>query len=110
MTTNDTLSTLATSEQMRIIEIMIAVEKATGVSTAGMTGGRRTARIAHARHLAMAVIRKATSLSLMEVGDLFNRDHGTVIHAIRAVSNRITTCAETKATYEKLTTPASREF
>lgn len=62
---------------------------------------RRTARIAHARQMAMALIREHTRLSLMEIGDLFSRDHGTVIHAIKAVNGRCKTDAEFQAAYER---------
>jgi len=100
---------LSAGESAKIHAIMEAVSSFTGVDVASLVGERRTARIAQARHLAMAAIRHTTKLSLMEVGEIFHRDHGTVIHAIRAVNNRVATCADTKALYEELTPRPERQ-
>jgi chromosomal replication initiator protein len=45
----------------------------------------RTPRVTRARHLAMYLARDATGLPLARIADAFNRDHSTVIHAIRRV-------------------------
>jgi chromosomal replication initiation ATPase DnaA len=41
---------------------------------------------AHARQVAMHLIRKSTPLSLPRIGVIFGRDHTTVLHAVRVVS------------------------
>ena len=62
--------------------------RATGVPLDEIYGRGRTARLAHARHIAMWLVRKCTRLSLMEIGEHFGgRDHGTVIHACRNVDS-----------------------
>lgn len=38
-----------------------------------------------ARHLSMALIRRYTTYSLKNIGELFKRDHSTVLHAREAV-------------------------
>ena len=45
-------------------------------------------RVARARHLAMFLARELTPLSLSQIAREFDRDHSTVIHAIRAVGDR----------------------
>ena len=48
-----------------------------------LTGHSRRSHIVKARHTAMYEIRKQCELSLGSIGDLFNKDHTTVLHAIR---------------------------
>lgn len=69
---------------------------------------RRTDRIAHSRQLAMALMREHTSLSLMDIGDHFARDHGTVIHAIKAVKGRCATDDEFRTAYENFSYQVKR--
>ena len=53
-----------------------------------MTSKRRPNNIAIPRQIAMYLSRELTKHSLQEVGDAFGgRDHGTVIHACKAVNN-----------------------
>lgn len=58
------------------------------IEVSDMIGPRRPANIALARQVAMYLSRKLTKHSLQEIGELFGgRNHGTVMHAIAAVSN-----------------------
>lgn len=43
------------------------------------------------RHLAMYLIKQRTGLSLSKIGEMFNRDHTSVMHAIRTIQNYIDT-------------------
>ena len=52
-----------------------------------LTGSNRTANIALARQVAMYLCRDLTELSLPKIGALFGRDHTTVMHAYRKVSD-----------------------
>ena len=56
---------------------------------------RRTPRVARARQLAMYLSRELTGLSLAQIAREFDRDHTTVLHAIRSVSQRIEPGSET---------------
>lgn len=85
------MPTLHPSLEAKVESIIGAVGDALEVHVREIMGIRRTARISAARQLAMVVIRASTNLSLVEIGDLFNRDHGTVIHAIKAVKARAET-------------------
>lgn len=48
-------------------------------------GRRRERSIVIARACAMAVVRRATTMSYPEIGDLFDRDHTTVMHHVQKV-------------------------
>lgn len=64
-------------------EIIGEVAIITGVPAPTITGRRRTVPASRARFLAIAAIRGAHStLTLQAVGDLFSRNHGSIIHSI----------------------------
>jgi chromosomal replication initiator protein len=57
---------------------------------ADLTGTRRPENIAFPRQIAMFLARQLTQGSLNTIGEAFGgRDHGTVLHACRAVKNRM---------------------
>lgn len=65
-------------------EILAAVAKRFGQSPDEIRSGRRHASLVRARHLAMYLAKQLTRLSLSEIGRFFgNRDHSTVLHAVR---------------------------
>ena len=60
------------------------------IRLADMTSKRRPENIAFPRQVAMFLSRQLTESSLSAIGDAFGgRDHGTVLHACRAVKNRM---------------------
>jgi len=60
------------------------------IRLADMTSKRRPESIAFPRQVAMYLCRNLTEGSLSSIGDAFGgRDHGTVLHAVRAVKNRM---------------------
>jgi len=60
------------------------------IRLADMTSKRRPENIAFPRQVAMFLSRQLTESSLAAIGDAFGgRDHGTVLHACRAVKNRM---------------------
>ncbi len=66
----------------RVIE---AVSGITDVPIARILGpGKRVDEVA-ARQAAIHIIRKRTSLSSTEIGQLFNRDHSTILYAVQKV-------------------------
>jgi chromosomal replication initiator protein len=57
-----------------------------GVTLNDITNGGRTKQLALARQVAMYLLRAKLSLSLKEIGGLFgNKDHTTVMHALKRV-------------------------
>jgi chromosomal replication initiator protein len=78
------------SRQVSIDSIQKAVAEHFDVRLADMTSRRRPASIAFPRQVAMYLSRSLTKGSLMEIGEAFGgRDHGTVIHACKKVSERV---------------------
>jgi chromosomal replication initiator protein len=78
------------SRQVTIDTIQKAVAEYYDVRLADMTSRRRPASIAFPRQVAMYLSRSMTKGSLMEIGEAFGgRDHGTVIHACRKVTERL---------------------
>ena len=58
------------------------------VSIEEITSKKRTDRIAWARQVAMVMTHRISDCTLEEVGRIFGKDHGTVIHAERVVQQR----------------------
>jgi len=74
-----------------------------------MTSKRRPANIAIPRQIAMYLTRSLTKHSLQEIGDAYGgRDHGTVIHACKAVENMMEQDSTTRGTIEYLRAQLSR--
>jgi chromosomal replication initiator protein len=68
-----------------------------------MTSKRRPNNIAIPRQIAMYITRTLTKHSLQEIGDAFGgRDHGTVIHACKAVDNMMEQDVTTRSSVEFL--------
>ncbi len=69
------------------------------IRMADMTSKRRPENIAFPRQVAMYLSRQLTESSLSVIGDAFGgRDHGTVLHACRAVKDRMETDGQVRQT------------
>ena len=78
------------TRQVTVDAIQRVVAEHFDVRLADMTSRRRPANIAFPRQVAMYLSRSMTKGSLVEIGEAFGgRDHGTVIHACRKVSQRM---------------------
>ena len=84
-----------TAEPPTLRAIQDAVCAVNGITREELLSPRRSTRIAHARQLAMYLARELTPLSLTEIARGFDRDHTTVLHAIRSVSSRLEPGSET---------------
>lgn len=60
-----------------------------------ITGSARHYEVSHPRQIAMFLARNTTALSLPDIGLHFARDHTTILHAVRAVEQRIAAKDET---------------
>jgi chromosomal replication initiator protein len=69
--------------------IQEAVCRLHGLTLDELLSATRAARVSRARQQAMFLARELTTLSLAEIARGFDRDHTTVIHAIRAVSAKL---------------------
>ncbi|HVW21276.1 MAG TPA: chromosomal replication initiator protein DnaA [Opitutaceae bacterium] len=74
-----------------------------------MTSKRRPNNIAIPRQIAMYLARTLTKHSLQDIGDAFGgRDHGTVIHACKAVDNMVEQDSAMRGSVEFLRTQLSK--
>jgi chromosomal replication initiator protein len=101
----DTIQTKAIIEAMRTYAYLFKTEEKTdkanfiineigrhyGLSTDYFKIKSRKQDLIKARQIAMYFIRSYTKFSLEGIGKLFNKDHATVLNAIRNVTNYIET-------------------
>lgn len=69
-------------------QILKEEAEARGIAIDDLTGPNRSRDICCPRQEIMARINRETKLNLSQIGALFNRDHTTVIHALKAVKQR----------------------
>lgn len=75
-------------KQITIDRIQKRVAEHFDIRLADMTSRKRPANIAHPRQIAMYLARDLTPGSLADIGEAFGgRDHGTVIHACKRISD-----------------------
>ncbi|MBP5209777.1 MAG: chromosomal replication initiator protein DnaA [Clostridia bacterium] len=67
--------------------IFDAVSKKYGVPVEDIKGNKRNKSIAQARHVAVYIIRRETSLPVTAIGDILNRDHATVLASVNKIKN-----------------------
>jgi chromosomal replication initiator protein len=71
-----------------VASIQQAVSAVLGVPREELLSKRRTPRVTRARQLAMFLARDLTSLSLAQIAREFDRDHSTVLHALKVIEQR----------------------
>jgi chromosomal replication initiator protein len=91
------------SGPLALQDILQAVSQHFGISADELRGDKRHAAIVHARHAGMYLSKHLTSKSVAEIGRFYgNRDHATVLHATRKLSNLVKRDEQTKEELEKL--------
>lgn len=70
-------------------EIQEVVAGHYGIELHAMMSDRRSHDLSHPRQLSMWIATQLTPRSMMRIGDLFNRDHTTVMHATRVIPDRL---------------------
>lgn len=83
-------------------KILSVVTKHYGISIEDIKSKKRTENISNARHTAIYIIRNITSLSLKEIGNVFGRDHATVLSSISKVDTNIKTKNRSASEIKKL--------
>jgi chromosomal replication initiator protein len=66
-----------------------------------MLSPSRASEVSRARQIAMYLSRELTDLSLAEIARQFDRDHTTILHAVRVVSARAAGDAEVADTIHR---------
>lgn len=74
--------TIARSNQIAADEIITVACRYFGFSEKMLRCGRKSRTVARARHVAWYLVRERLGWSYDEIGDLFDRDHTTVISGI----------------------------
>jgi chromosomal replication initiator protein len=93
--TADERAAAAGAASPTLAQIQDAVCAVCGISREELLSSRRSAKVAHARQLGMYLARELTPMSLTEIARGFDRDHTTVLHALRAVEGRLAPGSET---------------
>lgn len=83
-------------------KIMGIVENSLHITIKAMLAKTRKREVVQARHISMFLIKKYTKQSLSAIGQIFERDHATVIHAIKTVDNLCETDQSFKQTLEDI--------
>ena len=58
-----------------------------GVNKEALAGKFQGRELSDARHIYFYIAKKNTSKTLVDIGEVLNRNHATVIHAIKKVNN-----------------------
>jgi chromosomal replication initiator protein len=58
-----------------------------GLRREDLVSKSRSRPLTMARHIAMYLLRELTGLSLIKIGELFDRDHSTALHGIKRIEN-----------------------
>jgi chromosomal replication initiator protein len=91
------------SNQPKPTDIVVATARYCRLPAAELRGPSRRADLVRARSLAMYLIRNLTGASLQEVGRLLgNRDHTTVMHALKKIETLSQSDPETKQALTEL--------
>jgi len=85
-----------------VAAIQGAVCSVLNVSQSTLLSSSRRAAVSRARQIAMYLSREMTPLSLADIARQFDRDHTTILHAIRAVSARAATDADVSDTIHRV--------
>lgn len=80
------------------------------VSAADLEGADRHWEIVWPRWVAIALVRRHTALSSSKIGTIFNRDHASILHAVKSLENHIQTNAGAKASFDRLDSICRSEF
>ena len=85
----------ASSRRITVDDIQKQVARHFNIRVADMFSARRSRQIARPRQIAMYLAKNLTSLSYPEIGRRFgNRDHTTIMHAVRKVEELMVTETE----------------
>ena len=87
----------------------MAVAKVYGVSVEDLKSRQKTDSVAKARHVAIYVIKKLTSMTLKEIGAVFGRNHTTVLNSLDIVEMNIRTINGYEAQVQQIIKEVTKE-
>ena len=85
-----------------IDKIIATVARYYGVTVDDLKSKKKTDAIANARHIAIYIIRKLTEKSYKEIGQIFSRDHSTIMSSCDRVETNIKTIIKTEGDIRKI--------
>lgn len=92
-----------TTNEVNVLRIKETVADAFNVSVEDIDSKKRDKKYAFPRQIAMYIAREIMDISLPSIGEEFgNRDHSTVIHAIKKINDEIEKSETTKIKIEKI--------
>lgn len=90
---------------LTIKDIQQCVADEFNLRVADLNSQRRTAKLVHPRQIAMFLSRHHTGSSLQDIGAAFGgRNHGTVLHAMHTIEQKMQEDADLRATISRLLT------
>ena len=93
------------TKSVTVDRVQRAVANHYDLRVSDLTGPRRPKNIPEARQVAMYLTRHMVKLPLIQIGEEFGgRDHGTVIHACKVVSQRMNDTTDFRAMVDRLST------
>ncbi len=82
-------SVVGTTRDLSLEMIRDFIAKQYGIPVAELQSRSRKKTVSFPRQVAMYLCRKHTDSSLSDIGKQFNRDHSTVMHAIKTVTGKV---------------------
>ncbi|TDU64565.1 chromosomal replication initiator protein [Prosthecobacter fusiformis] len=91
------------TKSITVDRVQRAVANQYDLRVSDLTGPRRPKNIAEARQVAMYLTRHMVKLPLIQIGEEFGgRDHGTVIHACKVITQRMSETHDFRAMVDRL--------
>ena len=79
---------------MTVDRIITLVSKRLSIPVGDIRSKQRTANVVNARHVSIYMIRQLTDVTFNTIGEIFGRDHSTIMAAFRRVESMMTTDPE----------------
>lgn len=92
-----------TGQEIRPDAILEATASYFGLGPGDLVSKSRSRPLTTARHVAMYLLRELTGLSLIRIGDLFERDHTTVLHGVKKIEGLMPARGSTYKQVQELT-------
>jgi chromosomal replication initiator protein len=91
------------SQEISSETIMDETAKYFGLGREDLVSKSRSRPLTTARHIAMYLLRELTGLSLIKIGELFERDHSTALHGIQKIEGQMPVRGSTYKQVQDLT-------
>ena len=101
-----TISDILNNDQpppLTVEKIIDEVARTFGITSDDIRSSKRNSNISNARQIAIYAVREITDLSMNLIGEEFgNRDHSTIVYAIKQIEKNMTKDPKLKATVEDI--------